>query len=127
MDLEKTFIGDIRDKKLLQLYTTLCQSDLKGNYEDTYTLELMYAIMCVDLIKIDLDMKLKPNEMTLLARNVVRLVDVNSELSIYSMPNWTLALMTYMKNNNLDVKKINKMSYFDLNKEVEPLVTKGDE
>ena len=127
MDLEKTFIGDIRDRKLLQLYTTLCQSDLKGNYEDTYTLELMYALMCVDLCHIDHGIELQPNEMTLLARNVVRLVDVNNELSIYSMINWTDALMKYMKRENLTVKKINKMSYFDLNEEVKPLLNKGEE
>ena len=101
MDLEEKLFGGVRDKKLLQLYAALTKSDLKGNYEDTYVLEMMFALMCLDLTA---NAKYRyhfiPSEFTLLARNVVRMVD-DGNLSDYSFMNWSDALLTYMKENNL--------------------------
>lgn len=126
MDIQELLLGDYRDKKLLQLYLTLSHSDLQGNYEDTYTIELLYSVMCLDLAaNTKMGLKLEPNELTLLARNVVRCVD-DGELSKYSIFNWSMALLTYMKENNLKPKQINKENTFKLIENVEKYLDKGE-
>lgn len=117
-DIEEKLLGNWRDRKLMELYTTLSKSDLKGNYEDTYTIELLYSLMCLDLAnnaKHRLD--LKPSDYSLLARNVVRLVD-DGELDDYSIFNWSNALLEYMVENNLATSKVNKISTDTLKKNV---------
>lgn len=127
MDLEEKLFGGVRDRKLLQLYTALTKSDLKGNYEDTYVLEMMFALMCLDLTaNVKYRYHFIPSEFTLLARNVVRMAD-DGNLSDYSFMNWSDALLTYMKGNNLLPKHINKMSTDRLKQEVEVYLTKGSE
>lgn len=114
IDLEEKLLGNFRDKKLLQLYVTLSKSDLQGNYEDTYTIELLFALMCLDLANNSYHrLELIPSDYTLLARNVVRLVD-NGELSDYSFINWSNALLSYMKDKNFNAKGINRISTDEL-------------
>lgn len=126
MDLEEKLLGGFRDRKLMELYITLSHSDLKGNYEDTYTIELMFALMCIDLAaNTKLGLELEPKDMSLLARNVVRCCD-DGELSDYSFFNWSMALLTYMKENNLNANKINKMSTINLLNEVSEYLNKGE-
>lgn len=118
MDIGEKLLGGFRDKKLIQLYTALSKSDFKGNYEDTYTIELMFALMCLDLsANVKKGVEINPSDLCLLARNVVRLAD-DGELSDISFMNWSDALLTYMLNENLNPNQINKMNQNNLMKNV---------
>lgn len=111
-------LEDYRDRRLLTLYQTLTKSDLRGYYEDTYMVELMFALLCLDLsANIKHHLELSPSEYTLLARELIRIVD-DGELDRYSVYYWADALLTYMKVNNLKPKQIKKMSTFDLKENV---------
>lgn len=109
-----------RDKKVLQLYTVLSHSDFKGNYEDTYIIELVFALMCLDLIANSKDgLELNPKEFILLSKELVRIIDIDGELDIYSFANWAQAMIKYMKENNVKPNQIHKMNTYDLRKSVE--------
>lgn len=115
MGLTDKLFENERDSKLVRLYTTLTRSDFKGNYEDTYIIECLFALMCLDVnshIKSGLDFN--PKEMMTLAKELVRICEVDSELDIYSFWNWANALLDYMAENKVKVKEVHKMSTYDL-------------
>lgn len=115
MGLTDKLFENERDSKLVRLYTTLTRSDFKGNYEDTYIIECLFALMCLDVnshIKSGLDFN--PKEMMTLAKELVRICEVDHELDIYSFWNWANALLDYMVENKVKVKEVHKMSTYDL-------------
>lgn len=119
MKLVDNIIENERDKKVMQLYTVLSRSDFKGNYEDTYTIELVYALMCLDLaVNSKSGLEFNPNEFILLSKELVRIVDIDGELDKYSFINWAQSMVEYMKKNNLKVKQIHKMNTYDLRNNV---------
>lgn len=125
MGLTDKLFENERDSKLVRLYTTLTRSDFKGNYEDTYIIECLFALMCLDVnshIKTGLDFN--PKEMMTLAKELVRICEVDSELDIYSFWNWANALLDFMKELNVSVKAVHKMSTIDLRRNVFEYVTK---
>lgn len=111
-------LEDYRDRRLLTLYQTLTKSDLRGYYEDTYMVELMFALLCLDLsANAKRHLELKPSEYTLLARELIRIVD-DGELDRYSVYYWADALLGYMTESKLKPKDIRKMSTYDLKENV---------
>lgn len=119
----------MRDRKLLQLYIALTRSDLKGNYEDTYMIELLFTILVIDLIVNsgeETDMKAK--DIVNLAKEIVRIYETEDDkLSYFSIRNWTESLLDYMKAEKKKYKDIHRMNTYDLRKEVSAYLRKGDE
>lgn len=105
----------IRDNKLIELYKLLTGSDFKGSYEDTYIVELLYALMCVDLASDFHNLKFMADVMYDLAIEIIRIFETDdNKPSSFSIDNWTYALIQYMKNENVDYKAVHKMSTVEL-------------
>lgn len=122
-------LDNVRDNKLMQLYLALTKSDLQGNYEDTYLIELLFTVLVIDLIVNQgnpTDMKAK--DIVNLAKEIVRIFETpDGELSYYSVRNWTESVLEYMADKNKDYKDIHKMNTYDLREEVSAYLKKGDE
>ena len=119
MGLKDKLLETERDSKLIKLYTALTRSDFKGNYEDTYVVECLFALVCLDIHlheknSMDYDAK----TMMLLAKELVRICEVDGGLDIYSFYNWSNALCEYMKASGCSPNQIHKMNTFDLRKYV---------
>ena len=110
--------------KTLELYKLLSRSDFKGNYEDAYTIEQLFTLLCLDVIvnsKRDLDerlKKMKEKHMLELAKEIIRMVETDDGMSNFSVYNWTSAALKYMTENNKNYNDIHKMSTWDLKKEI---------
>lgn len=119
----------MRDAKLLQLYQALTKSDMKGNYEDTYIIEMLFTVLVIDMIENDgKKTEMKPKNMVNLAKEIVRIYETDhSELSYYSVRNWTESMLDYMKDKNKKYSDIHKMSTYNLRKEVSAYLRQGDE
>ena len=94
--------------KTLDLYKLLSRSDFNGNYEDAYTIEQLFTLLCVDLISNskDYSIKLKPKEMLELAKDIIRAFEIDDSVSNFSVYNWTRAAFEYMKVDNKSYKDI---------------------
>lgn len=106
--------------KTLQLYSILSHSDFKGNYEDGYTIERLFALLCLDLTVNKLTPgKYKANELLDLATEVIRIVETSDNMiSNYSIMNWCRALNRYMMLTGKKYKEIHSMSTYDLKHDV---------
>ncbi|MBQ6492245.1 MAG: hypothetical protein IJI92_00035 [Erysipelotrichaceae bacterium] len=121
-------------EKTIELYKMLTHSDFNGNYEDGYTIEQLFTMLCLDLALnsgFGPDQKpgpMKPKEMFDLAKEIIRIVETeNIGLSNYSIMNWTRATLSYMSNNDKKYNDIHRMSTVDLKKEIgEYLQKDGD-
>lgn len=113
----------------MQLYLALTKSDLKGAYEDTYMVELLFTILVIDLIvNSDKETAMDANDMVNLAKEIVRIYETEDrELSYFSVRNWTESLLEYMEAEHKTYKDIHKASTYDLRKEVSKYLKKGDE
>ena len=122
-------MDSVRDAKLLQLYQALTKSDMKGNYEDTYIIEMLFTVLVIDMIENDgKKTEMKPKNMVNLAKEIVRIYETDhSELSYYSVRNWTESMLDYMKDKNKKYSDIHKMSTYNLRKEVRAYLRQGDE
>ena len=122
-------LDNIRDTKLMQLYTALTHSDFKGNYEDTFIIEMLFAVLVIDLIANGSRKEnMKAGDMVNLAKEVLRIYETDDgEMSYLSIRNWTEGLMEYMEENNKRYKDIHKMATYDLRKEVREYLKQGDE
>lgn len=116
-----------RDKKIIELYTLLSHSDFEGNYEDTYVIEVLFALMCVDLNSKRIEgLDLKRDDILTLAKELVRIVEINEELSIYSFYNWSSALCKYMVDKGKSVTNVHKESTYDLRENVSEYLEKEE-
>ena len=115
--------------KTLELYKLLSRSDFNGNYEDAYTIEQLFTLLCVDLISNSKDnsIKLKPKEMLELAKDIIRVFEIEESVSNFSVYNWTRAAFEYMKEDNKLYKDIHKMSTIDLRKKLSEYLELSDE
>ena len=125
----KNFFSKKRDEETLDLYRILTESDFKGNYEDTFTVEMMYCILIIDLIvNAENPTELKPMDMYNLAKEVLRIFETEQkECSYYSVRNWTEALLDYMEENKLTYDDIHRADTYSLRKNVSEYLKQGDE
>lgn len=110
----------LTDRRLIELYEKMTESDFQGNTTDTYVIELMYAMMCTDLVNGDEKVIGKePMQLLQLSKEVVRIFETDDRTaSVWSMANWVKALCLYMKENSLTCRQVHKMSTFVLRREV---------
>lgn len=114
----------VRENKLLDLYEIITGSDFKGKIIDTYVVELLFAILAIDMAN-DNEQLYNRHEIYILAENVIRLFECEDEMpSVYSIHNWANAMFQYMKINKLDYKKIHRMNIIDLRREVSEYIEK---
>ncbi len=119
--------------KTLELYKLLTRSDLKGNYEDAYTIEQLFTLLCLDVIinsKRELDerlKKMKEKKLLELAKEIIRMVETENGMSNYSVYNWTNATLEYMNRNSRKYEDIHKMSTWDLKKEIGEYLNRDEE
>ncbi len=119
--------------KTLELYILLTRSDLKGNYEDAYTIEQLFTLLCLDVIinsKRELDerlKKMKEKKLLELAKEIIRMVETENGMSNYSVYNWTNATLEYMNRNSRKYEDIHKMSTWDLKKEIGEYLNRDEE
>ena len=115
--------------KTLDLYKLLSRSDFNGSYEDAYTIEQLFTLLCVDLIcnSKDYSTKLKSKEMLELAKDIIRVFEIDDGVSNFSVYNWTRAAFEYMKVDNKSYKDIHKMSTIDLRKMLSEYLELSDE
>ena len=114
--------------KTLELYKLLSRSDFKGNYEDAYTIEQLFTMLCLDvLINVKVGHNIKGGDLLDLAKEVIRLFELdNGEVSNYSVMNWCHALWLYMADTNKKYKDIHSMSTYDLRNKVSNYLEQGD-
>ena len=110
----------LTDRKLIELYGKMTESDFQGNTTDTYVIELMYAMMCTDLVNGDEKVIGKePMQLLQLSKEVVCIFETDDRTaSVWSVANWAKALCLYMKENTLTCRQVHKMSTFLLRREV---------
>ena len=110
----------LTDDKMLKLYETLTESDFKGNTNDTYVIELLYALTIVDLVNGSEEvLDFKGRDLLLFAKEVVRIFETDdSEVSYFSVRNWTEGLIEFMRDNNYSYKDIHKKNTYELREEV---------
>ncbi len=117
----------------MELYKLLTRSDLKGNYEDAYTIEQLFTLLCLDVIinsKRELDerlKKMKEKKLLELAKEIIRMVETENGMSNYSVYNWTNATLEYMNRNSRKYEDIHKMSTWDLKKEIGEYLNRDEE
>ena len=117
-----------RDMKIVELYTLLSHSDFKGNYEDTYVIEVLFALLCLDLNsrrKTALDFNKK--ELLTLAKELVRIVEIDGELSVYSFYNWSAALCKYIEQDKKSVDFVHKADTYTLRREVSNYLRRNED
>ena len=117
-----------RDMKIVELYTLLSHSDFKGNYEDTYVIEVLFALLCLDLNsrrKTALDFNKK--ELLTLAKELVRIVEIDGELSVYSFYNWSAALCKYIEQDKKSVDSVHKADTYTLRREVSNYLRRNED
>ena len=114
--------------KTLELYKLLSRSDFKGNYEDAYTIEQLFTMLCLDvLINVKGGHNIKGGDLLDLAKEVIRLFELDDgDVSNYSVMNWCKALWLYMADTNKKFKQIHSMSTYDLRNEVSNYLGSGD-
>ena len=122
-------LDNIRDSKLMQLYAALTKSDLKGHYEDTYMVEILFTVLTLDLIvNSDETMQMDERDIMRMAKEIIRIYERDDkELSYFSVRNWTEALFAYMDETKKDYDAIHRMNTYDLRKEVSRYLKKSDE
>lgn len=122
-------LDNIRDTKLMQLYQALTKSDLKGRYEDTFMVELLFTILTIDLIvNSDKPTDMDAKDIIRLGKEIVRIYETeNSELSYFSVRNWAEALLAYMEESGKNYNAIHKMNTYELRNEVREYLKKSDE
>lgn len=122
-------LDNIRDTKLMQLYQALTKSDLKGRYEDTFMVELLFTILTIDLIvNSDKPTDMDAKDIIRLGKEIVRIYETeDSELSYFSVRNWAEALLAYMEASGKDYNAIHKMNTYELRNEVREYLKKSDE
>ena len=122
-------LDNIRDSKLMQLYAALTKSDLKGHYEDTYMVEILFTVLTLDLIiNSDETMQMDERDIMRMAKEIVRIYERDDkELSYFSVRNWTEALFAYMDETKKDYDAIHRMNTYDLRKEVSGYLRKSDD
>ena len=110
----------LTDDKMLKLYETLTESDFKGNTNDTYVIELLYALTIVDLVNGSEEvLDFKGRDLLLFAKEVVRIFETDdNEVSYFSARNWTEGLIEFMRENNYSYKDIHKKNTYELREEV---------
>ena len=120
--------------KTLDLYRLLTRSDFEGNYEDAYTIEQLFTLLCLDVIvhsKSGLDPKLKnmkPKQMLDLAKEIIRMAErEDGGMSNYSVYNWANAALEYMNETGSRYSDIHRMSTYDLKKEIGQYLLKEDD
>ena len=114
--------------KTLELYKLLSRSDFKGNYEDAYTIEQLFTMLCLDvLINVKGGHNIKGGDLLDLAKEVIRLFELDDgDVSNYSVMNWCKALWLYMVDANKKYKDIHSMNTYDLRNEVSNYLESGD-
>ena len=114
--------------KTLELYKLLSRSDFKGNYEDAYTIEQLFTMLCLDvLINVKGGHNIKGGDLLDLAKEVIRLFELDDgDVSNYSVMNWCKALWLYMIDANKKYKDIHSMSTYDLRNKVSNYLEQGD-
>ena len=117
------------DRKLIELYKVMTNSDFAGNTADTYIIEVLYALMNTDLVNGDEKVIGKdPLQLLRFAKEVVRLFETEQKTaSCFSMANWAKALCHYMKHDSLSYKDIHRMSTIPLRNEVRNYLNTEDE
>ena len=117
------------DRKLLELYRVMTESDFQGNTTDTYVIEVLYALMNTDLVNGDEKVIGKdPVKLLRFAKEVVRLFETEQKTaSCFSMANWAQALCRYMKQNKVSYRQIHRMSTVVLRKDVREYLNTEEE
>ena len=107
-------VENIRDKKLLELYTTLTRSDLKGNINDTFVIRMLYTLLYVDALFKD---ESKENKIGL-AKEVIRAYDekLYDDSDYISIETICLGLQAYMDAEHKTYSDINKLNTRELKK-----------
>ena len=117
----------IRNNNLLELYSRLTHSDFKGHYEDTYVITLLGAILALDMTCGCNNISYTKQEIYDLSIEICRIYETDDHYpSIYSIDNWTRALLDYMDNNNLNYIDIHKTSTVVLRKAVSEYLERSD-
>lgn len=118
-----------QEQSVMSLYGLLTHSDFKGNYEDTYVIELLFALLTIDLIvNAEMPGTFNSKEMYELAKESIRVFETEDNcFSYYSVRNWVEAILEYMKENNLKVKDVRKKSTIVLRQDVSKYLKQGDE
>lgn len=114
------FLENRRDKEIMKIYQMLTGSDLEGNYNDGWTVSLLYALRCVDFVFAGSNLVNK-KEYVVLAKELIRITQTedNEGKNLYlSMPVWTMGLLEYMKNTGKRIKEIHSMNSYELMKDV---------
>lgn len=109
-----------KENKIFNLYKLLTNSDFKGNYDDTYSVELLFTLLNIDLIVNGNDeIEMNKEEMIDLGKEIIRIYESDdNQFSYYSIRNWTEAILEYMYKENKDYSYILKRNTYDLRNEV---------
>lgn len=118
-----------KENKIIVLYHTLTGSNFKGEYEDTYTIELLFTLLNIDLIaNSEEPSELGSDEMLLFAKEIIRIYETDdNEFSYYSIRNWVEAMFEYMKVEKKVYADIFKTNTYDLRNEISKYLKQGDE
>ena len=108
-------LENIRDRKLKQLYQMLTNSDFKGNFEEDYTLCLLYAMRCIDVCQ-NQGFLIEEKHYVDIAKEIIRIYDTSDQYNYenISIMSWTKALLDYMKKYSRSYRDIHRMNCFDL-------------
>jgi len=110
----------VQNKKLIELYQILTQSDFKGNRQSLNAIELLYLIGCLDVAtNLKEPSSFKPTELAELAKELKRVIDDEPPML------FAKGLIEFMRNDNKSVKDIHSMSTITLKQEIEKIVGDG--
>ena len=114
--------------KTIELYRLLSRSDFKGNYEDAYTIEQLFTMLCLDVVlNVHGGENVKGKDLLDLAKEIIRLFEIDENgVSNFSIMNWCKATLSYMNETGKKYKDIHSMNTYQLRTEVEEYLTKGD-
>lgn len=116
-------------RKFNALYETMTRSNYKGDLVDCYLIEMLYATMTVDLVNGSEELlDYNPDMLRDFAKEVVRIFNTeDTKSSMFSMANWCMALMKYMRENNLTYSDIHKKNTYELREDVRKYLNLGEE
>ena len=109
----------------LGLYKQLSGSDFKGNIQQTQIIEMLYAILCVDLKAYECKITMPDIAFPVVARELLELYQTyrdnfidGEDYSYLSMETVADAFMIYLRDTKIDIKVVHSMSRYDLASEV---------
>lgn len=119
----------LTDEKFIRLYQTMTQSNYKGDLVDCYLIEWLHATMTLDLVNGSEEFfEFKPKVLKDVSKEVLRIFETEGHTSsMFSVANWCMALIKYMRENNLTYKDIHRKNTYELREDVRKYLNLGEE